>query len=117
LTTADTGTGNIVGVFGDQGILIVPQGYASGTPLVDTATYLNETFDKLGVIPGTYVSKWGAGPNQNFTLIIGFVVGNPGPGGPPGPVTVPEPASAALLATALAGLLLTGTIRRARSDA
>ena len=46
--------------------------------------------------PGTYEWSWGSEPNRNFTLII------------PGSTTVPEPASAALLATAFAGLMLAG---------
>ena len=54
--------------------------------------------------PGTYVWSWGDdGPNQNFVLIIGANA-----------VLVPEPASAALLGMALAGLLLAGSIRRTR---
>ena len=64
---------------------------------------LDRTFATLGVTPGTYVWSWGDdGPNQNFTLIIGAVG-----------ASIPEPASATLLGTALVGLLLAGALRRA----
>jgi VPDSG-CTERM motif len=49
----------------------VPQGYVSGAALSDTMTFSNATFASLGVTPGTYVWRWGDGPNQNFTLVIG----------------------------------------------
>jgi len=72
--------------------LFVPQGYVSGTPLSDTATYNSATFGSLGVTPGTYVWTWGTGANQNFTLQIGSV------GVPDGGSTV------SLLGCALLGL-------------
>ena len=47
-------------------------------------TFNNATLASLGVMPGTYVWTWGAGENQNFTLLIG-----PGcPGCPDGGSTV-----------------------------
>jgi hypothetical protein len=36
-------------------------------------TFNNATFASLGLTPGTYVLTWGAGANQNFTLLIGSV--------------------------------------------
>ena len=58
----------------------VPRFYVSGTFLSDSATYGNflapgfrdsgATLATLGVIPGTYVWRWGTGANQNFTLQI-----------------------------------------------
>jgi hypothetical protein len=53
------------------GQITVPQGYVSGTALSDSMTFNNATFASLGVTPGTYVWRWGAGANQNFTLHIG----------------------------------------------
>jgi hypothetical protein len=49
----------------------VPQGYVSGAALSNSLTFNNATFASLGVTPGTYVWSWGAGANQNFTLVIG----------------------------------------------
>jgi hypothetical protein len=101
LIAADSGSGDIVGIsvgitVGNRPIMFlnVPSGYVSGNPLSDTATYLDQSLASLGVTPGVYEWTWGTGPNQNFTLII------------PGAATIPEPASVALLGTALAGLLL-----------
>jgi hypothetical protein len=100
LTLADNGNGNTVGIIGSSfSVLLVPGGYASGAPLSDTSTYTGQTFSSLEVILGTYEWTWGSGPDQNFTLIIGAAA-------------VPEPASGALLGTALAWLLLASAIRR-----
>jgi hypothetical protein len=98
------GSGDIVGIIPSIGELLVPEGYVSGAPLKDIAIYNGQSFSSLGVTPGTYVWSWGdGGANQNFTLVIPAL----------GSALIPEPASAALLGTALAGLLLTGKLRHA----
>src|SRR5262249_49480454 len=75
--TTNSGTGDVVGIIGATGVavlgvptVIVPDGYTSNNPLLDTATYVNATFTSLGVTPGTYEWKWGSGANQNFTLDV-----------------------------------------------
>ena len=71
--------------------LYVPDGYVSGSPLSDTATYDSQTFSSLGATPGTYEWTWGTGPNQNFTLVIGAAA-------------VPEPSTWAMMLLGFAGL-------------
>jgi hypothetical protein len=69
-TEANSGSGDRVGIAAASGSILVPQGYVSGTPLSDSATYSSQTFATLSVTPGTYEWTWGTGPNQNFTLVI-----------------------------------------------
>jgi hypothetical protein len=75
LHLADTGSGDIVGIFRDTpvGFLLVPPGYMSGAALLNSMTFDNATFVSLGLEPGTYVWRWGTGANQKFTLQIGAV--------------------------------------------
>jgi hypothetical protein len=72
----------------------VPQGYASDSPLSDTATYLSQTFSSLGVTPGRYEWTWGTGANQSFTLVIG--------------TAVPEPSTWVMMVLGFAGLAWAG---------
>jgi hypothetical protein len=74
-TRANSGSGNTVAIEAfDNTIIEVPQGYVSGNPLSDSATYDNETIAKLGATPGTYVWTWGSGADaDSFTLQIGAV--------------------------------------------
>ena len=70
---ASSGSGDLVGIFGSAGEIIVPLGYVSGAALSDSMTFDNATFASLGLTPGTYEWTWGTGTglaNQNFTLII-----------------------------------------------
>ncbi|MFL6464155.1 MAG: VPDSG-CTERM sorting domain-containing protein [Bryobacteraceae bacterium] len=85
LFLADASNGNSVAISGLKGILVVPVGYVSGNPLLNTMTFNNATLASLGVTPGIYVWMWGDGANQNFTLQIGPL---PGPSVPDGGSTV-----------------------------
>jgi hypothetical protein len=92
ITFANSGIGDLVSIFGLASQLSVPDNYVSGSALSDSATYNNATFSSLFVTPGTHVWTWGAGANQNFTLVIGAA------GAPDGGSTV------SLLGCALLGL-------------
>jgi hypothetical protein len=71
---ASSGNGDFVGIGLHNAELLVPSGYVSGNPLSDNSTFDNQTFSSLGVIPGTYVYKWGSGANaDSFTVQIGAV--------------------------------------------
>src|SRR6266487_5022599 len=48
---ANSGSGDLVGIFGIEGEVFVPHGYVSGTALSDSATYNNATFSSLGITP------------------------------------------------------------------
>jgi hypothetical protein len=95
ITFANSGTGDLVAIFGLAFQLLVPDNYVSGSALSDSATYNNATFSSLGVTPGTYVWSWGGGANQNFTLqIVGMA-------------PVPDQGSTSLLLTfGLLGLVM-----------
>ena len=96
VTFASSGAGDGVGILGNEGVLFVPSGYVSDSPLSDSATYAGQTFASLGATPGKYEWTWGSGANQNFTLDI---------------VTVPEPGTWALLLTGFTAL---GAMMRSR---
>lgn len=67
---ADSGSGNIVGIGGDVNNLAVPVGYVSGSELgTSTDTWNNATLTSLGIMPGTYVYRWGTGNHaDSFTV-------------------------------------------------
>jgi len=99
LTFADSGSGDLVGVFSGGGV-VVPSGYVSGG-LSGTATYNNRTFASLGLTPGTYVWTWGTGADaDSLTLQIGSAA------------AAPEPASLTLLLAGLVGLGMVLRMRR-----
>ena len=54
LFKANTGSGDFVGIHVLDGVLLVPQGYVSGSALSDSMTINNATFASLGVTPGLY---------------------------------------------------------------
>jgi hypothetical protein len=74
-TLASSGSGDTVGFAVGQPsfTLIVPQNCmfsSSCGPLSDSSTYAGATFASLGITPGTYEWRWGAGLNQKFTLQV-----------------------------------------------
>jgi hypothetical protein len=69
-TTANSSTGDFVGILGFASSLALRPGYVPGTALSDTSTYDSATFTTLGVTPGTYEWTWGGGADQNFTLDV-----------------------------------------------
>jgi hypothetical protein len=89
VTGPTSGSGDIVRIDGFLGLLSVPFGYVSGSPLSDSSTYDNHTFSSLGVTPGTYVWTWGSGATaDSFTLIA-----------VPGPIDIGRRRPARLVAT------------------
>jgi hypothetical protein len=62
LTSASTGSGDLVGVDGEAGEIAVPEDYISGSALSDTSTYDNTTLGAMGLDVGTYVYSWEASP-------------------------------------------------------
>ena len=93
--SASSGSGDAVGINSFIEIL-VPAGYVSDSVLSDTATWDDQTFSSLRVIPGAYKWNWGTAPNQNFTLVI----------------ATPEPSTWAMMLVGFAGL---GAVWRLRS--
>lgn len=59
---ADASSGDLVGVIsagGNNKLLFVPTGYVSGTPLTSSETWNGTTIAAMGLIPGSYIWKWG----------------------------------------------------------
>jgi hypothetical protein len=49
--------------------IIVPAGYASGTALSGSVTYVGQTFASLGLTPGTYTYTWGSDPTADSLAV------------------------------------------------
>jgi hypothetical protein len=79
-TDAGMLSGDPFGVFGGAGRVYVPADYQSGAPIEGTLTYARASFTSLGLTPGAYVWRWGAGAAaDSLTVQIGPVA-VPGPG-------------------------------------
>jgi hypothetical protein len=101
-TRASSGSGDLVGINAVGHDVFVPAGYVSGSALLDSSTYDNQTFNSLGVTPGTYTWTWeppGAAADDSFTLVIPAAA-------------VPEPSSVLLLALPLGLVVLLAASRR-----
>lgn len=104
-TSPSSGSGDYVGIIGNGDLegdlndatwLIVPDGYASGSPLSDTMTFDNTTLWSLGMTPGVYTWTWGAalsGEGDSFTLDV---------------VAVPESSTWAMMLLGFGGLGFAG---------
>ena len=100
LFLATSGTGDHVEMAPTNSFIAVPTGYVSGAALSDSATWNTATVSSLGLTPGTYTWAWGNGVTADS-----FVLDIEAP-------TVPEPASLALLATAVLGLSTARRLKR-----
>jgi hypothetical protein len=66
-TVSGTSTGDAIALLGNFGLLCVPTGYSSGTPLSAISTFVG-TVTSLGLTPGTYVYTWAS---DSLTVNIG----------------------------------------------
>jgi PEP-CTERM motif len=99
---SSSATGDIFGVEGGVGEIVVPAGYISGSSLAGSMTLDNRTIAGLGMIPGTYTWTWGSGAvADSLTVNI---------------ASVPEPSTLVLAGAALLagfGMWVRGRNRRA----
>ncbi|WP_269536910.1 PEP-CTERM sorting domain-containing protein [Cerasicoccus fimbriatus] len=74
-------TGDAFGVYGGgAGIVYLPNGYVSGSPLFNTATFPGQSLASIGLTPGTYVWTWGSGATADsatLTVIPASVIPEP----------------------------------------
>jgi hypothetical protein len=87
LVNASSGTGDLVGLVGSTGRLVLPLFYVSGNPLASTATWSGATIAGLGLTPGVYAYTWAS---DSITLNI---IAPPPPPPPPPPAVggTPQP--------------------------
>ena len=84
---SSSSNGDIMGVIIDSAppyILVVPNGYVSGTYISSTQTFNNQTLSGMTLTNGTYTYTWGSGANADS---IQVVVG----GSSPSPTPTPTP--------------------------
>ena len=81
-------------------VVVVPNGYVSGAPLLGSSTFAGETIASLGLTPGTYVYTWNSAPgdDDSFTVNVSGV---------------PEASTWAMMAISFAGLGF-AAVRRGR---
>lgn len=94
---ASSGNGDAIQLFGDISsgeFFWLPANYTSESYLSSSATWSGVTFASLGLSTGTYTWAWGNGPDQSYTLQVGFAT-----------LSVPEPSALAMFG---GGLLLLG---------
>jgi hypothetical protein len=101
-TVPNAGSGDEVGIFANFGLLGVPVGYTSGSPLSDTMTFDDATFASLGLTPGTYVYSWNPTADPSLTVQIG---------------ATPLPAALPLFASGLGALGLFSWRRKRKNTA
>jgi hypothetical protein len=102
LINASSGEGGMLGVT-FPGLLWVPTGYVTGTPVIATSTFDDTTLAALGVTPGTYIWSWGSGADADSLTLVAEIA-------------TPLPATAPLLTSALGILALMGYWRRTRKS-
>lgn len=104
IAQATSGSGDFVGIPGGDypTAIFLPEIYVSGTLLTTTDTWAGQSFQSLGLTPGTYIWTWGTGANaDSFTMNIGAQA-------------VPEPASLVMFGM---GLLAIAGCHRQRNRA
>ena len=90
-TVATSGTGAVVGV-DSGGLVVLPESYASGSPVSNSNTYASQSLLTLGLVPGSYTETFGSGADAD-SLVVQV------------DDAAPEPSSASLMAVAALGLL------------
>ena len=73
IATQEGASGNVFSLGSSFGFaeLSVPRGYISGTMISGTMTFNNDTFQSLGLSPGTYGIIWPVNAQtDSFTLVV-----------------------------------------------
>jgi PEP-CTERM motif len=94
-TEASVGNGNFAGVFAVNPfalspVILLPQKYASGTPLKGSSVFEGQSLESLGLNVGEYTYTWGVGEHaDSLTIRVG---------------DVPEPSTWAMMLLGFVGL-------------